>query len=103
MSMGEALAMRLEDIDLTNPDTFLPGYPHEAFRTLRAEAPVYWHPERGGRGFWVVSKYDDVKGRLARGVSEVKDDLHDAVEAGKNSAQKLASRIPSDTTRSLNS
>lgn len=58
-------------------------------------------------------KYDDVKGRLAQGVTEVKDrlaqgvtevkdDLHDAVEAGKSSAQRLASRIPGDTTRNLN-
>jgi len=61
MSTGEAVALRLDDIDLTNPDTFVPGYPHEAFRLLRAEAPVYWHPERIGRGFWVVTKYDDVK------------------------------------------
>jgi hypothetical protein len=43
MSTGEAVALRLDDIDLTNPDSFVPGYPHEAFRLLRAEAPVYWH------------------------------------------------------------
>jgi cholest-4-en-3-one 26-monooxygenase len=61
MSTTQAAALRLTDIDLTNPDTFVPGYPHEAFRLLRAEAPVYWHPERNGRGFWVVTKYDDVK------------------------------------------
>jgi cholest-4-en-3-one 26-monooxygenase len=60
MSSGEALAMRLDDIDLANPDAFVPGYPHEAFRLLRAEAPVYWHPDRKGSGFWVVSKYRDV-------------------------------------------
>ena len=61
MSTTQAAALRLTDIDLTNPDTFVPGYPHEAFRLLRAEAPIYWHPERGGGGFWVVTKYDDVK------------------------------------------
>src|SRR5262245_51583369 len=61
MSTTQAAALRLTDIDLTNPDTFVPGYPHEAFRLLRAEAPVYWHRERNGRGFWVVTKYDALK------------------------------------------
>lgn len=27
---------------------------------LQREAPVYSHPEPGGRGFWAVTKYDDV-------------------------------------------
>ncbi len=56
-----ALATHLDDIDLANPDTFVRGWPHEAFALLRREAPVYWH--RGGGvagGFWVVSKYRDV-------------------------------------------
>jgi cytochrome P450 len=52
--------MHLADIDLSSPDTFVPGWPHEAFTLLRAEAPVYRHPERMGAGFWVVSKYRDV-------------------------------------------
>jgi cholest-4-en-3-one 26-monooxygenase len=59
MSTG-AIAMQLDDIDLANPDTFVPGYPHEAFALLRREAPVYWHPDRTGSGFWVVSRYRDV-------------------------------------------
>jgi cytochrome P450 len=50
----------LADIDLSSPDSFLGGFPHAAFALLRREAPVYWHPERTGRGFWVVSKYRDV-------------------------------------------
>jgi cholest-4-en-3-one 26-monooxygenase len=50
----------LDQIDLANPDSFLNGFPHAAFTLLRREAPVYWHPEREGRGFWVVSKYRDV-------------------------------------------
>jgi cholest-4-en-3-one 26-monooxygenase len=50
----------LDQIDLGNPDSFLNGFPHAAFTLLRREAPVYWHPERAGRGFWVVSKYRDV-------------------------------------------
>jgi cholest-4-en-3-one 26-monooxygenase len=50
------------EIDLANPDHFVAGVPHEWFRKLRAEAPVYFHPEQnGGRGFWVVTKHEDLK------------------------------------------
>jgi cytochrome P450 len=47
--------------DLTDPDSFVQGVPHETFRRIRAEAPVCWHPERKGPGFWVVSKWADVR------------------------------------------
>ncbi len=51
------------DIDLTDPDRFTEGFPHAWFRRLRAEAPLCWHeePEGEGPGFWVVSKYDDLR------------------------------------------
>jgi cytochrome P450 len=48
-------------VDLTDPDNFVGGVPHDSFRRLRAEAPVAWHPERDGPGFWVVSKWADVR------------------------------------------
>jgi cholest-4-en-3-one 26-monooxygenase len=48
------------DMDIFDPDLYVKGVPHEAFRRLRAEAPVYWHGEPGGRGFWAVTRYDDV-------------------------------------------
>jgi cytochrome P450 len=47
-------------LDLLDPDTFRNGPPHEAFRRLRAEAPVCWHPERGGPGFWLLSRHAEV-------------------------------------------
>src|SRR6185369_197916 len=47
--------------DLTDPGVFVHGVPHETFRRLRAEAPVAFHPERDGPGFWVVSKWADVR------------------------------------------
>ncbi len=50
----------LSDIDLTDPDAYVPGVPHEWFARLRREAPVYWHPdeESVGGGFWAVTGYD---------------------------------------------
>jgi cholest-4-en-3-one 26-monooxygenase len=52
--------MQLSDIDLLDRDRFTNGVPHEWLTFLRNEAPVYKHPEPGGPGFWVVTKYADV-------------------------------------------
>jgi cholest-4-en-3-one 26-monooxygenase len=53
--------MELADIDLVNPDNWVPGVPHEAFRLLRAKAPVFWHDMPGSdSGFWAITKYEDV-------------------------------------------
>jgi cholest-4-en-3-one 26-monooxygenase len=53
--------MRLADVDLFDPISYEKnGVPHEAMRFLRAEAPVFFHNEPGGRGFWAITKYDDV-------------------------------------------
>jgi cholest-4-en-3-one 26-monooxygenase len=55
--------MSLADVDLANPDSFVACVPHEMFRRLRREAPVYFHPEPAGTGpgFWVLTKHADVK------------------------------------------
>jgi cytochrome P450 len=47
-------------IDLLDHDLFADHEPWEVFDHLHAHAPVYFHPEPDGRGFWVVTKYDDV-------------------------------------------
>ena len=52
--------MELADIDLLDRDRFTEGIPHEWFTYLRANAPVYKHPEPDGPGFWVMSKHADV-------------------------------------------
>ena len=49
------------EIDLADPDRFVGGTPHDWFRKLRAEAPVYFHPEPDGPGFWCVTRYDDLR------------------------------------------
>ena len=53
--------MQLRGVNLTDPDIFQKGTPHEMFRVLRREAPVYWHEEPEGPGFWAVTKYHDLK------------------------------------------
>ena len=37
------------------------GEPHDQFDRLRAEAPVYWHPEVDDTGFWALTKHADVR------------------------------------------
>jgi cholest-4-en-3-one 26-monooxygenase len=53
--------MQLSDVDLTDLDAFERGVPHEMFRVLRREAPVFFQEEREGPGFWVVTRYTDLK------------------------------------------
>jgi cytochrome P450 len=50
-------------VDLTDPEVFSRrgGYTHDAFATMRETAPVMWHPEVMGAGFWAVTSYDLVK------------------------------------------
>ena len=45
---------------LTSHDAFLEGVPHEIFKELRENQPVAWTEESDGRGFWSITKYDDV-------------------------------------------
>jgi cholest-4-en-3-one 26-monooxygenase len=53
-------ALSLADIDLLNPDNFVDGVPHHFFKLLRREAPLFWHTEPQGPGFWVLTKYEDI-------------------------------------------
>ncbi len=50
----------LDGIDLL-AGTWGRGVPHDQFDRLRAEAPVYFHPEVDDTGFWALTKYEDVK------------------------------------------
>ncbi len=52
--------MRLADIDLSNPDLFADGPPHEAFKVLRREAPLFWNGNGGSDGFWALTRYRDI-------------------------------------------
>jgi cytochrome P450 len=51
----------LGDIDLANPDSYVERVPFEWFDDLRRRAPVVWHPEPPpNKGFWAVTRYDDL-------------------------------------------
>ncbi len=45
------------DIDLTDSRNFVDGVPHHWFAFLRRNAPVWWHEERDGPGFWAVTSH----------------------------------------------
>jgi cytochrome P450 len=47
-------------IDLLSPASFAAGQPHDQYRWLREHAPVRWHDEPDGRGFWAVTRHADV-------------------------------------------
>jgi cytochrome P450 len=47
-------------IDLLSVAAFAHGQPHDQFRWLRANAPIYWHEEPNGPGFWAVTRHQDV-------------------------------------------
>ena len=55
--------MRIAEVELHNPDVYVRGVPHDAFRVLRQEAPIYFQKEAGdrrGRGYWALTKHEDV-------------------------------------------
>jgi cholest-4-en-3-one 26-monooxygenase len=63
---ARAGALRPGDIDLSDPETFVAGVPHEYFRLLREHDPVHWQGEcpipvfMPGPGFFALTRYEDV-------------------------------------------
>ncbi len=58
--MSTVAGVALSDIDLTDLDRWAAGAPHEWFALLRGEEPVFWQDEQDGRGFWSLTRYDDI-------------------------------------------
>ena len=50
----------LDNINLLE-DTWEREIPNEQFRLLRREAPVFWHAHPTEKGFWALTKHDDIK------------------------------------------
>lgn len=60
LDFGDAYA------DIVDHDTYLDDAPHATFARLRRESPVAWIDEQPpNRGFWAVTKFDDV-GQVSR-------------------------------------
>jgi cytochrome P450 len=61
------MAINPDEIDLTEPELYRNGFPHDVFTTLREQAPVWRHPQTdgfeqtGGDSFWVLSGYDEIR------------------------------------------
>ncbi len=54
----------LERVDVTDPENWERGAPHELFREMRSKCPVHWseineYPDEAG--FWSVTRADDVR------------------------------------------
>ena len=64
MIREEPEPVALDDIDLTDLAVFEHGAPHEAYRRLRDEAPLFWHAPTahtpGGEGFWCLTRHEDL-------------------------------------------
>lgn len=58
--MAAPTTPREELIDLLDPDNFVEEMPYRQLDAIREAAPVYWHDEGDGDGFWVVTRYEDV-------------------------------------------
>jgi cytochrome P450 len=92
VAVGAARAEPMS-VDLLDHDLFEDHEPWEVFERLQREAPVYFHPEPGGRGFWALTKYDDVRAVLrdaktfsseAGGAATIEDVPDDVLAARRN-------------------
>lgn len=51
----------LASLDIYDPGLYVENVPHERFRFLRQQDPVFWQELPSGRGFWCLTKHADVK------------------------------------------
>jgi cholest-4-en-3-one 26-monooxygenase len=51
----------LADIDVYDLDQYIQAVPHDQFRRLRAQAPVFRHPDpESDQGYWALTRHPDV-------------------------------------------
>ncbi len=53
--------------DLGSHDSFAKGAPYNTFARLRREAPCHWSEFDGGKGYWSITRHEDID-RLVRDV-----------------------------------
>ena len=91
-----------DDLDIVDPDTYVNGFPHATFERLRRTDPVSWHDEHdGGKGFWAVTRYDDLL-QVSRNVETFSnaqgvtlEEMEDRKSTRLNSSHIPLSRMPS--------
>lgn len=52
--------MQLSEVDVYDTRQYVTGVPHEQFELLRREDPVHWQEIPGERGYWVITKHEDL-------------------------------------------
>ena len=60
MTLATELDLGDAHADITDHDVYVKGVPHATFQRLREEDPVSFTEEADGRGFWSVTRYEDV-------------------------------------------
>ena len=60
MNTEKVRHLNLDEVCLADPELYLDDTIHQLFTRLRREDPVHWTPEEGGRGYWSITKYDDI-------------------------------------------
>ena len=54
-------ALTLDTIDIIGPDAYVEnGYPHEAWKLLRREAPIFYWDRGVQLPFYAVTKHEDI-------------------------------------------
>lgn len=51
----------LSDIDLTDASIWEKAAPHDDLDRLRTHAPVHWHEESDGKGFWALTRHEHIR------------------------------------------
>lgn len=91
--MGAGEPVGLDDVDLTDLATFAAGPPHDVYRRLRDEAPVFWHEPTahtpGAEGFWCLTRHEDVVWAAQRA-----DLLSSATGGGRDGGGTLIEDLP---------
>jgi cytochrome P450 len=49
------------NIDLWSSRSYAHGHPHEQYAWLRRNAPVFFHEEPGGSGFWALTRHRTIR------------------------------------------
>ena len=88
--MGVAASLNAPLVDLSDPDNFVAAYPHDHFRWLRENEPVWLNPSAEGSPFWVV----DAPGKRVYESAVAPEDRANVIEIDRGVlADAIANRV----------